>query len=184
VSEESDVLAAELAEPGAPRKPREGRFGHRFGHTVHHALALVLRDDALEVSQAVRLAAARFGLAEHLDEAAADVRRALAALRTEGLAGPVGPGLQVEYPVAAAWEGGRLLAGYVDLVAAPDGRLDVIDVKTDAPPPGPVEETYREYAAQVRLYGRLLDAAGLAAGRHLRCGLLFTSDAVMRWVAA
>ena len=36
---------------------------------------------------------------------------ALEALQTEGLAGPIGPYLQVEYPVASAWESGQLLVG-------------------------------------------------------------------------
>jgi ATP-dependent helicase/nuclease subunit A len=88
----------------------------------------------------------------------------------------------LEYPVAGAWEGGQLLAGYIDLVAAINGRLDVIDFKTDAPPGGAVEQAYPEYVAQVRAYGRLLEAAGIGTGRRLRCGLLFTADGMTRWV--
>jgi ATP-dependent helicase/nuclease subunit A len=131
----------------------------------------------------VRRAAARSGLAEHLEEAIGDVARALAVLRAEGLGGPLGPALRLEYPIAGAGEGGLLLAGYVDLLAAPPGRLDVIDFKTDAPPAGPVEASYPAYAAQVRTYGRLLAAAGLAQSRALRCGLLFTADGVIHWIA-
>ena len=166
------------------RKPREGRFGHVFGSTVHEAIGLVLRDGALTAREAVARVAALVGLAEHLDEAEADIGRALRALKAEGVARPIGPGVQIEYPVAGAWEGGQLLAGYIDLVAAIDGRLDVIDFKTDAPPAGAVEETYPEYVAQVRGYERLLAAAGLAAGRRVRCGLLFTADGLTRWVEA
>ncbi|OGK85255.1 MAG: hypothetical protein A2X53_12805 [Candidatus Rokubacteria bacterium GWA2_70_23] len=128
----------DLPEPAA-RKPRAGRFGSRFGDTVHRALAMVLRDPAIEVGRAVRQAARHSGLAEHLDEAAADVIRALGALSAEGITGPVGPTLQVEYPVAGAGAAGLLLSGYIDLVEATTDHVRVIDFKTDAPPEGGVD---------------------------------------------
>ncbi len=93
-----------------------------------------------------------------------------------------GPDLQVEYPVAAPWDGGTLLAGYIDLVGVAPDRLDVLDFKTDAPPASAVEDTYPEYASQVQLYGRLLEAVGVIGHRRLRCGLLFTADGEIRWV--
>jgi ATP-dependent helicase/nuclease subunit A len=173
--------AEELEDAGA-RKPREGRFGSAFGHTVHRAIGLVLREGRTP-RDAVLCAAGAVGLAEHVEEAAGDVGRAVEALRAEGVTGAVGPDLQIEYPVAASWNGGVLLGGYVDIVAVTGDRLDVIDFKSDAPPAGPVEATYPEYAAQVRLYGGLLEATGVAGGRRVRCGLLFTADGVVRWVA-
>jgi ATP-dependent helicase/nuclease subunit A len=129
-------------------------------------------------------AAATCGLTEHLAEVAEDVERAIAALAREGIAGPTGPSLQLEYPVAGAWDGGRLLSGFVDLVAVRGDRLDIIDFKTDAPPASvAVEQAYPEYAEQVRLYARLLENAGLGA-MSVRCGLLFTGDGAIRWVAS
>ncbi len=171
----------EVADP-ALAKPREGRFGSLFGTTVHHAIELVLRDSTLKPEEAAHRAAQRFGLQDHLPEYMADVTRTLDSLRTEGLARPLGPTLQVEYPVAAAWEGGQLLGGYIDLVSATDGRLDVLDFKTDSPPPGPVEQTYPEYAGQVKTYGHLLEITGALGAHQLRCGLLFTADGGIRWV--
>jgi ATP-dependent helicase/nuclease subunit A len=82
------------------------------------------------------------------------------------------------------WDGGQLLGGYIDLVSAGDGRLDVIDFKTDAPPVGPVEHAYPAYASQVRLYRDLLATSGVAGSRHIRCGLLFTADGRIRWLNA
>jgi hypothetical protein len=38
-------------------------------------------------------------------------------------------------------------------------------------------------AAQVRAYAELLKTAGLGRDRAVRCGLLFTADGAMRWVA-
>ncbi len=164
-----------------PRKPRAGRLGALFGTTVHHAIGLAL--SGASPRDAVEHAAKHTGLAEHLDEACADVDRALAALKAENLLRPLGSELQIEYPVAGAWNDGVLLSGYIDLVAAPDGRLDVVDFKTDAPPDCPVEEAYPEYANQVRTYGRLLCAAEVTGNRSLRCGLLFTADGLLRWLA-
>ncbi len=172
----------EPIEEPAQRKPREGRFGHLFGSAVHQAIGLLLRDPALGPAEAVRRAATRVGLSEHLDEAVADVGRAWQALQAEGLARSPGADLQVEYPVAAPWPGGSLLMGYVDLVGAAADRLDVLDFKTDAPPVGPVEAAYPEYVSQVRLYGRLLPGADILGGRRLRLGLLFTADGGIRWV--
>jgi ATP-dependent helicase/nuclease subunit A len=165
------------------RKPREGRFGHLFGSVVHKAIGALLRDPSLSRTEVVTVAATRVGLTEHLEEAAADVARALQALHAEGLARPLGPDLRIEYPLAAPWQDGTLLLGYSDLVSVTAGRLDVLDFKTDAPPAGAVEDTYPEYASQVQLYGRLLQAAGVVGERRLRCGLLFISDGVIRWVA-
>lgn len=103
-------------------------------------------------------------------------------MKAESLARLIGPDLQIEYPIASPWEGGQLLSGYIDLVGATDGRIDVIDFKTDWPPTESVEESYPGYVAQVRAYGRLLDAAGGVGRRQLRCGLLFTADGSIRWV--
>jgi ATP-dependent helicase/nuclease subunit A len=164
-----------------PSKQREGRFGSRFGDTVHRAIGLMLRDSGVPVEVAVRHAAARAGLAEHLDEAVADVTRALNALRAEGLFGSLGSSLQIEYPVAGAWSGGLLLSGYIDLVGTKAERLIVLDFKTDRPPSAPVEQIYPQYVAQVRAYGQLLAVGGLADASEVRCGLLFTGDGEIRW---
>jgi len=166
----------------ATRKPREGRFGHVFGTTVHHAISSLLGDPSLSPVEAVNAVATRIGLTEHLEEAAADVTRALRALRAEGLVRPLGADLRLGYPLAAPWQDGALLMGYADLIGATADRLDVVDVKTDTPPPDAVEKTYPEYARQVRLYGHLLQVAGLVGERKLRLGLLFSADGVIRWV--
>ena len=177
------LLEREDPAPGAPVKSREGRFGHVFGSAVHQALGLLLRNPALGSAEALRLAAARVGLTERLEEAAADVARAWQALRAERLARPPGPELQLEYSVAGLLDDGTLLVGYVDLLAVRDDELIVLDFKTDAPPAADVGTAYPEYVGQARLYGRLLEAAGLPASRRLRLGLLFTADGLVRWLA-
>ncbi len=177
-AEESDA-----PEP-LPRKSREGRFGSLFGGTVHLAIGILLHDRSISAEVAIQRAAQRTGLTEHLNEAVADVSRALTALGAEGLLRPIGPHLQVEYPVAGVRPGGQLLSGYIDLVGAVEGRLHVIDFKTDAPPAGPVEHAYPAYASQVLLYGAMLTESGGAAGRQTRCGLLFTAEDRIHWLDA
>jgi len=136
----------------------------------------------LSAEEAVRRAARVTRLDSHLEEAVADVRRAVAALEREGLARVPGADFQLEYPIAGAWDGGRLLSGYMDLVAATDDRVDVVDFKSDAPPTEPVQAVYPEYAAQVTAYCRLLGAASVPGSRRVRGGLLFTADGEIRWL--
>jgi ATP-dependent helicase/nuclease subunit A len=61
-------------------------------------------------------------------------------------------------------------------------RVDVIDFKTDAPPSGAGADTYGDYVAQVRAYGRLLSASGSVGNRELRTGLLFSGNGRIHWV--
>jgi ATP-dependent helicase/nuclease subunit A len=173
----------ELAAEPAKRKQRVGRHGALFGSTVHRAIGLALADEALSPAEAVRRAARMTALGEHLTEAEEDVARALEALAREGLRRRPGPDLQLEYALAGPWEEGLLVSGYADLVAVTGGRLDVLDFKTDAPPASSVEVDHAQYVAQVRAYGRLLQTAALADDRALRCGLLFTANGTIEWVA-
>jgi ATP-dependent exoDNAse (exonuclease V) beta subunit len=177
-AEEPEELSGEAGRRWAGR---ESRFGPVFGDTVHLAIGLALRDPALGPAAAVDRAAAATGLAKRRAEAAEDVARALSALEREGLRRPPGPDLQLEYPVAQARDG-RLVAGYVDLVAAGAGGVAILDFKTDAPPAVDVAQAHPAYAEQVRTYARMLEDAGLATAGAVRAGLLFTADGTIRWL--
>ena len=166
-----------------PLKDREGRYGGVFGSTVHHAIGLVLQSTRTSAQEAVQRAAGLYGLEDHLEEAVADVTRSLEALRAAGVGRPLGANLQLEYPVAGPWNDGQLVSGYIDLVAVEDGRVDVIDFKTDTPPSGPVEQTYPKYVAQVRIYGKVVEAADVLKNHRFRCGLLFTANGAIHWLA-
>ncbi len=184
VSAEAHAAIDEIEHPGEagrPRPERKSRFGRVFGDTVHLAIGLALRDPALAPPAALARAAATTGLVEHRAEAAEDVARALAALEKAGLRRAPGPDLQLEYPVAQA-RNGRLLVGYVDLVAADKRGLAVIDFKTDAPPVGDVATTHPAYVEQVRSYARILEELGVAAAGTVRAGLLFTAEQEIRWL--
>lgn len=157
---------------------REGRYGAVFGVTVHRALQLVIAK-GVSAEVAVAQAAREQGLAEHLDVAIEDVKRTHASLRDGGL---LGHALRVEYPISGSLDAGTLLSGYVDLLVASPEELMVIDFKTDAPPRGDVGSGYPGYVEQVRAYVRLIEGAGVAGGRAVRAGLLFTGDGALRWV--
>jgi ATP-dependent helicase/nuclease subunit A len=180
---DSPRIETEEAFEALPPKDREGRYGGLFGSTVHYAIGLMLRSSGMVPRNAVERAAKLYGLAEHIEEAVADVIRGVNALKAAGLARLPAADLQLEYPVGGPWTDGQLVTGYIDLVAVTNSQIDVIDFKTDAPPSGPVEQTYPKYAAQVRIYGKLLETAGILKDRHLRCGLLFTADGNIRWIS-
>lgn len=163
------------------RPLKESRFGPVFGDTVHLAIGLIVKDHTLPPAEAVRRASVETGLTAHLDEAAGDVDRAVAALRAEGLLHCLGPDLRLEYPIAGLGPDGTLLSGYIDLVSATGGGLDIVDFKTDQPPPAGAPP-YQPYAQQVQTYGRLLRDAGVVGERQVRCGLLYTADGTLRWL--
>ncbi|HSD29166.1 MAG TPA: UvrD-helicase domain-containing protein, partial [Vicinamibacteria bacterium] len=165
-----------------PAKEREGRFGSVFGNTVHLAIGHALRAPGMAATDAVRRAVVETGLADHLDDAVADVERALEALRLAGVPAGISQDLQIEYPVAGILREGELSVGYIDLVAATPDQLLVLDFKTDPAPADSVDRTYPRYAAQVRAYAQLLADRGPAPALPVRRGLLFTEDGRIRWV--
>jgi ATP-dependent helicase/nuclease subunit A len=162
-----------------------GRFGSLFGTTVHQAIGTVLRDPPIAPDVAVRRAAALTGLAEHVDEAVADVERAIAALNQVGVTPGDGVALGLEYPVAGVVRDGEgeLASGFVDLIALCGDKVVVLDFKTDLPPPLSDQTTYSRYVRQIAGYAALLRASALIGFYEVRCGLLFTADGRIRWVA-
>jgi ATP-dependent exoDNAse (exonuclease V) beta subunit len=164
------------------RKAESERFGRVFGLAVHRSLELILGGSIDDVRPAVSLAAQEVGLTEHLAEAEADTRRAIDALRRVGILSQSGGMLVTEYPLAMAWNGGKLMTGYIDLLVLNAAEAMVIDFKTDAPPAGPVFASYPNYATQLRLYGEMLRAAGMVGARELRLGLLLTAAGELHWL--
>jgi ATP-dependent helicase/nuclease subunit A len=182
----ADDADAEDDEHEPPRevKRRPGRFGPVFGDTVHRALALAL-ERKLDARAAVTRAAREVGLTANIEDAVGDVERTLDCLRRDCL---LEGAFRLEYPIAcdeiAGDDAGLLVVGSIDLLSADSGRLDVIDFKSDrAPEEGArVADTHPAYAVQVRAYGRMLEKTGVAAGKDVRRGLLFTEKGRIWWV--
>lgn len=171
-------LRASEAEVEPPEtKRREGRYGPRFGDTVHRAIGLALTKK-LAPMEAVGRSARATGLSEYLAEAEADVVRALKALALAGLSTALT--IRLEYPVGMV-HAGQLLTGYVDLVAFVGDRAMVIDFKTDRAPEGAARDSHPEYVAQVGAYVQMLDGAGVG-GSDPRGGLLWTETGTIEWL--
>jgi ATP-dependent helicase/nuclease subunit A len=165
------------------RKAEAGRFGALFGSVVHRALELLLSQSAAaDVAAAVSLAAQEASLTDDRAAAEADVQRAMKALEQQHLFGDPAITVATEYPLAMHRSDGKLLSGYIDLLVVRDGEVLVIDYKTDAPLSGALSAVYPKYAAQLRLYGELLEAAGVIGPRRLRLGLLLTATGELRWL--
>lgn len=158
---------------------RRGRFGPVFGDTVHRAIGRLVEErsaDAARAVEAVRRAALRTGLTEHLREAAEDAARAAEALGRAGLLPAPGVHVRLEYPVAGAGPAGTLLSGFVDLLVLDAERLTVVDFKTDPPVEDPLETAYPAYVAQIRSYLDLLAPLARSFRKPLRAFLLFTAS--------
>jgi ATP-dependent helicase/nuclease subunit A len=107
--------------------------------------------------------------AEVLDEV-------LAVLAAPGFAAAFGPGSLAEAPIAGQ-VGGQLIAGQVDrLVIGPD-RVQVLDFKTNRPPPRVAEDVPPLYLRQMAAYRAVLRAA--FPGRAVDCALVWTYGATL-----
>ena len=166
--EEPADLSGEREEAAAP-----SRFGPAFGLTVHAALSAILRGSGSEIEKVVRACAAGKGLRDHLDEAVRDVRRALDTLRKMGLLDRNVVSFP-EYPVVMPDERGRLITGYIDLVACAPDRVWIVDFKTDPPPEASLEIACPDYLKQIALYKDLL-AKTATPKAPVRAGLLFSA---------
>ncbi len=156
-----------------PRPKRLSRFGPVFGDAVHEAIGLVLTR-GWSASHTIDVVAKMCGLSEHLDEAAADVGRAVDALRGAQLVGGQRT-TRLEYPIAAARDG-IVVVGYLDFVSATTDEIVVIDFKTDRCPQGvdDVMNAFPSYVTQVRTYGEIVGSS--------RVALLFTEMGRLAWV--
>jgi ATP-dependent exoDNAse (exonuclease V) beta subunit len=169
------------AESARVEKASASRFGALFGTAVHRGLELVLGGAIVGGAAAVALAAQQCGLTDHLAEAQQDVERGVVALRTLGVGRDPRLTVTTEYPLVMAAAGGLLLIGFVDLLVFDSGTVHVIDFKTDAPAPGRLDAAYPTYAAQLRLYGDMLQRSGTIGTRQIRLGVLLTATGELRW---
>jgi ATP-dependent helicase/nuclease subunit A len=155
---------------------KKGRFGTVFGETVHMAIGIALRTEA-PAGDAVRTASMQTGLCEHLADAADDVARAMATLGALG----IGPNaFELEYPISALTADGRLVSGYIDLLAMTEHETLLVDFKTDTPPASGESPTPK-YVEQVTGYA---DVVSRALSVRVRAGLLYTADGAVRWLSS
>jgi hypothetical protein len=164
------MTVAELAARRCGAAEPPVRFDSRFEGTVRRALQICLGNGATPAS-AVTAAAVETGLETYLGEATEDVERALECLDQIGVSSAVA---RVGYPVAGVGPGGELLAGEVDIAAARDSEMWLIDVVCGAAPFDD-RELPRDRIDRLRIAATLMQNSQtfpLAA----RCGLLYTAS--------
>ncbi len=160
------------AAPHAPADPRGLRF--RRGRLIH---ALLQHLPALAAD--ARAPAAQRFLARpgHGLDGAAQAQitaEVMALLDDTDFAAAFGADSLSEAPIAGRI-GGQLLAGQVDrLLVSPD-RVQLIDYKTNRPPPGQTADVAPAYLRQMAAYRALLRLA--FPGRRVECALLWTYSA-------
>jgi ATP-dependent exoDNAse (exonuclease V) beta subunit len=171
-------VAARGADEGARMSlvPAGGGSGRNFGSLVHKLLEWVPLDMPAE-SRVARLVAMAEAMAPSysLDPTAA---RQASAQAARALALPL---FDRARQAARAWrelglwfpDGEYLVEGVVDLVFEEDGRLVVVDYKSDAIEEAQALAQAAHHAPQLQLYGRgLAQALGLPVGERL---VLFTA---------
>ena len=154
----SDVAKVEgLADDTTRSVRRRGRGGTAFGRAVHAVLQFADPEDHAALAARAVAAVEAEALAGAL---AADVHRAVAAV----LASPTvraalaAPRHWRELAVTAALHG-RVIEGFVDLLAEIDGELVLIDYKTDRVDPAALGGAATRYAPQLGAYALAIETA-------------------------
>lgn len=164
--------------PPRARGVQSARFDPAFAATVRRAMVLLVRG-AADPAAAVQAASLETGLRRLHPHAARDVIRARTALRAEGLWASRGVIVHADYPVAGVLPDGALLIGRVDLVVVTVDELFLLELRLDASSRSLVE--LQVELEPLKRCADLLRATPLAAGRRIRCGVLFTAEGRLWW---
>lgn len=155
------------------------------GRALHRLLELLP-----SVAIAERAAAADRLLARLAGEVAADERgrwreEVLAVLADPAFAPVFAPTSRAEVAIAGTPKGARaglVVSGAIDRLAAHDGRVLVVDFKTNRPPPARIEAASPAYIAQLAAYRALLQ--DIYPRHQIDCALLWTYEARLMRVPA
>jgi ATP-dependent helicase/nuclease subunit A len=177
-------------EPLRPAPPSQGAIAHgragtddpvRFLRgTLTHALLQHLPDLPEEGrEQAARSLIAREGRGLSQAQQGSIVAEVLAILRDVALSAYFGPGSRAEVPIVGDFEPpqgkGRpfRIIGQIDRLAEVDGRISMLDFKTNRPSPRSLDAVPEAYILQLAAY-RLALRTIYGAGRPIDAALLWT----------
>ncbi|MBB5517497.1 double-strand break repair helicase AddA [Amphiplicatus metriothermophilus] len=163
------------AETGAysPLRPAD-RFLR--GRTLHRLLELLPQAAPGERPAAADRLLARLAPAVAADERARWRAEVLRVLDDPAFAPVFAPTSRAEVPVAGTPRGARAaVSGVIDRIAVTEGRVLIVDYKTNRPPPARVEDAPAAYVAQLAAYRALLQE--IYPDREISCALLWTYDA-------
>jgi ATP-dependent exoDNAse (exonuclease V) beta subunit len=146
----------------------KGRYGSAIGRAVHGVLQVVDLATGAGLEEATASQCTAEGVSEHAEVVRGLVRSALA---SDVVRRAAGRAHWRESYVGMLEDDGTVLEGFVDLIyREDDGRLVVVDYKTDAVPAAAIDARTAYYAPQVHAYER---ATRVASGETVETVLLF-----------
>ncbi|TDD12413.1 DNA helicase UvrD, partial [Kribbella turkmenica] len=160
-----DVALTDV-DPGTAKAARDlelppwskGRYGTAIGRAVHGVMQVVDLSTGSGLEAAVSAQCVAEGVLEYADVVAALTRSALASDVVHRAA--VREHWRESY-VGALQPDGTILEGFVDLIyREDDGRLVIVDYKTDAVPAAALDSRVTYYAPQLQAYADTLPNAG------------------------
>ncbi|MGW6278714.1 UvrD-helicase domain-containing protein [Kribbella sp. NPDC055071] len=156
-----DVTLADV-DPGTAKAPRDlelppwskGRYGSAIGRAVHAVLQVVDLSTGAGLEAAVSTQCLAEGVLEYADVVTALARSALV---SEVVKRAAAREHWRESYVGTVRPDGTVLEGFVDLIyREDDGRLTIVDYKTDAIPAAALESRVAYYAPQLQAYSAIL----------------------------
>jgi len=160
------ALAEAPVDPGTAKGPRDlelppwskGRYGTAIGRAVHGVLQVVDLASGAGLESAVAAQCLAEGVLEFTDVVTALVRSALGA---EVVQRAAARDHWRESYVGTVQPDGTVLEGFVDLIyREDDGRLTVVDYKTDVVPTAALDSRVAYYAPQLQAYTEILPNSG------------------------
>ncbi|HEY3509076.1 MAG TPA: UvrD-helicase domain-containing protein [Kribbella sp.] len=160
-----DVTLTDV-DPGTAKGARDvelppwskGRYGTAIGRAVHAVLQVVDLSTGAGLDAAVSTQCLAEGVLEFTDVVTALVRSALA---SDVVRRAAAREHWRESYVGTVQPDGTVLEGFVDLIyREDDGRLTIVDYKTDAIPAAALDSRVAYYAPQLQAYARILPNTG------------------------
>ncbi|TDW78018.1 UvrD-helicase domain-containing protein [Kribbella pratensis] len=159
-------VALDDIDPGTAKAARDlelppwtkGRYGTAIGRAVHAVLQVVDLSTGAGLESAVSAQCLAEGVLEYADVVTALVRSALASDVVKRAAAREH---WRESYVGTVQPDGTVLEGFVDLIyREDDGRLTIVDYKTDAIPAAALDSRVAYYAPQLQAYSAILPNTG------------------------
>ena len=173
LAEEEEAASEHLAQSDAAYSPAAG--GTYFRGRILHRLLELLPD----IDQDERPAAADRLLVRLAPELASEERNSwrdevFSVLDNPAFASAFGSGSRAEVAVAG-YLNGKIVTGQIDRLLVSDGKVLIVDYKTNRPPPKKVGDTAPAYLAQMAAYRALMEK--IYPRHQIECALLWTFDA-------
>ncbi len=149
----------------------DGQAGFRRGIVVHRILQFLPEIAPDRRPEAVRRYLARpvHGFSAAIQESLAN--EVLSVVSDPAFSGLFGPQSQGEAPIAGLI-GGQAVSGQVDRLVVTENEVQIVDFKTNRPPPALPEQVPWIYRRQMAVYRAILEQ--VYPGRAIRCALLWT----------